>query len=101
MKLHGEIVEIVENELNNINGVLVRVKIYDDDMIREEMNPDDPYIHLITQVSFWCNPDEIEDRMKQEIWGVWFNYMTTSKDRKDLVKLKTFKIDQETGEING
>ncbi len=99
MKLHGEIVEIVENELNPTNGCLVRVKIYDEDIKRADET--DPNIHLITQISFGCNPDEIEDRIKQEVWGVWFNYMTDSRDREDLVKLKKFTIDEETGEVNG
>lgn len=99
MDLHGEIVEITENELTEI--CIVRVNIYDEDMTREGMNNDDKYIHLITQTSFSCNKDEIEDRVKDIVWEVWFNHAGSVKNRDDLVNNKSFKIDENTGEMNG
>ena len=99
MKLHGEIVEITENELTEI--CIVRVNIYDEDIIKEGMNLDDHYIHLICQTSFSCNNNEIEDRVKDIAWDVWFNHSGSVKNRDDLVKSKKFTIDEETGEING
>jgi len=99
MDLHGEIVEITENELTEI--CIVRVNIYDEDMTREGMNSYDPNIHLICQTSFSCNKDKIEERIKDIAWDVWFNHAGSSKNRDDLVNNKDFKIDEETGEMNG
>jgi len=96
MDLHGRIVEITENELTEI--CLVRVDIFDEDMTREGMNSYDKNIHLITQVSFNCNKNEIEDRVKDVIWEVWFSHVASIKDNSDLVKNKSFKIDENTGE---
>jgi len=99
MKLHGRIVEVTENELTET--CLVRVNIYDEDMTREGMNIMDSNIHLICQTSFSCNKDEIEDRIKDVVWEVWFGQAGSIKNRDDLVNNKDFKIDEETGEMIG
>jgi len=96
MDLHGEIVEITENELTEICAV--RVNIYDEDMTREEMAKDDLNVHLICQTSFSCNKDEIEDRLKDIVWNIWVNHAGSIKNRDDLVNNKSFKIDENTGE---
>ncbi len=98
MHLHGKIVEITENELTE--QCMVRVNIYDEDMTRD-MNPEDPNLHIISQNSFSCNKDQIEDKVKDIVWSVWFNYAGSMKNRDDLVINKDFKIDEETGEMNG
>lgn len=97
MKLRGEIIEINENELTE--QCLVRVNIYDDDFNRPDMNSTDKNIHLITQTSFWCNIDSINETLQRVVYDIWFNYVG-SMNKKEI-KNKSFSIDENTGEIDG